>query len=67
MPTEMTFDVLSSNKQYTSLYFIKFKFTDEAVLFIWKATVQFRGPFLNFSHIISTKEYEQYAFEHLVI
>ena len=67
MPTEIAFDALSRNEQYTSLCFIKFKFFNQTIFFIRKATFQFRELLNNFSHIISTKKYEQYVFKHLVI
>ena len=66
MPTEMAFDALSRNEQCASLCFIKFKFIDQTILFIQKATFQFCGPFLKPFHTYPQK-YEQYVFKHLVM
>ena len=52
----MAFDALSSNEQYASLCIIKFKFMDHAILFIEKATFQFRRPLKKiYTRFISTK------------
>ena len=72
MPTEWVFDALSRNAQYTSLCFIKFKLMDQTILYsrnfsLRKQHFSFDDLFLNFSHIISTKMYEQYVFKHLMV
>ena len=67
MPTEMAFDALSRYEQYASLFFMKFKLMDQTILFIRKATFQFRGPFLKTFHTLYAQKYDQHVFKHLVI
>ena len=72
MPTEWVFDALSRNAQYTSLCIIKFKLMDQTILYSRKLFSQKQyfsldDLFLNFSHIISTKMYEQYVLKHLMV
>ena len=48
----MLLDALSGNEQYTSLCFIKFKFMDQTIIFIRRATFLFRGRFLKTFHTL---------------
>ena len=64
----MSFDALSRNEQYTSLCFIKFKFRDQTILFIRKATFLFWAPSLKmFQTLYPQKSMRHiYVFKHLV-